>query len=120
MDHKACIKVLGLSAFLLIFLLYKIQNLLLLISGCMKMMKSCWSGFLNLLRIVLVVTCSTNTLRSFFNLLLLVLKYWCNMNTLRLHVAVGGHVKHGLGQCGGGGGGAGDWVSWDVELAVHQ
>ena len=42
------------------------------------------------------------------------------MNTLRLHVAVGGPVKHGLGQCGGGGGGAGDWVSWDVELAVHQ
>ena len=84
------------------------------------MVTSCWSYFLNLLQIVLVIYCSTNTLRSFFNLLLLVLENWCRRNTQRLLVTVGGPVRHGPGQCSGGGGGAGGWVPWDVVLAVHQ
>jgi hypothetical protein len=50
---------------------------------------------------VLVIYCSTNTLRSFFNLLLLVLENWCRRNTQRLLVTVGGPVRHGPGQCGG-------------------
>ena len=83
------------------------------------MVTSCWSYFLNLLQIVLVLQYKYS--QKLFQLATISSSELVQFkHSQRLPVAVGCPVRHGPGQCSGGGGGAGGWVPWDVGLAEHQ